>query len=73
MIETIKQPETQSYCITFLPVVSGVIDPVGAEQIFLKLAEEKFEELKSFFEMINKDNPKVKILIEKFEISKKNS
>ncbi len=59
--------KTQSYCITFLPVVSGVVDPIGSEQIFLRLAEDKAEGLKEFFELISRNNPKVKILIEKFE------
>lgn len=62
-------PEIQSYCITFFPVVSGVIDPTGCQQVFLKLSEKKVEDLKDFFRRVNEDkNTKIKIFMEKFEI-----
>lgn len=64
-----QQPEMQSYCITFFPIVSGVIDPLGCQQIFLKLSEEKVKDLKDFFRRVNEDrNTKIKIFIEKFEL-----
>ena len=34
-MNTINESKEQTYCLTFLPVVSGIVDPVGAEQIFL--------------------------------------
>ena len=66
----INESKEQTYCLTFLPVVSGIVVPVGAEQIFFELTEEKAESLEELFKITNKDNQKLKILIEKFKISK---
>ena len=66
----INESKEQTYCLTFLPVISGIVDPVGAEQIFFELTEEKAESLEELLKITNKDNQKLKILIEKFKISK---
>ena len=66
----INESKEQTYCLTFLPVISGIVDPVRAEQIFFELTEEKAESLEELLKITNKDNQKLKILIEKFKISK---
>ena len=69
-IKDCSKEAMDSYCITFFPVVSGVIDPIGYQQVFLKLSEEKVKDLQDFFGRVNEDkNTKIKIFIEKFEIN----
>ena len=69
-IKACSKESIDSYCITFFPVVSGVIDPLGYQQVFLKVSEEKVDDLENFFRRVNEDkNTKIKIFIEKFEIN----
>lgn len=62
----INESKEQTYCLTFLPVISGIVDPVGAPQIFVKLTESKAKELAKLFEKTNEKNDGLQITIEIF-------